>query len=315
MSYTALLEECFLEEKYSNDTFASIAENFDSLTNFVNEDVTFGVMISLEEAESGNIKDKAAAIGKSAKKAWDNLVERLIAFGKKIAESLKRFIAKAKVVIAQGGNKAIKKIMTSENASKYTVKDLELDTVGGKKRASAIKAIYIQAIKVAREINSDMSTAASNLSKDKAWEFTDDYSSTIDTLSQNVNDSELKGTEKVSGNAKKLYQDYSASYLDIVSSNLSSVESVVKDAMKKCDVMASAIKALDKGENHSDKLTSVIKVSSQCMKISTYTLNFSMSILTIATKNAAKIALAAKDEKGWAAADKKAAKKAEKEAK
>lgn len=72
-SYETLLENYNIEEKYANDSFSNMMTCFESLNVFANEDVNFDVIISLEEAESGKIKDTAAKVKEAAKRTAINL--------------------------------------------------------------------------------------------------------------------------------------------------------------------------------------------------------------------------------------------------
>ena len=127
MSYAAMLENYLEEEKYANDTFAGISSCLESLTSFVNEDVNFEMTISLTEAESGDIKEKDKKVSAAIKNGISKLISKLEAFIGKIGEAVKRFVAKAKVTIAQSGNEALKKMISN---NKYNIgKDIKVKII------------------------------------------------------------------------------------------------------------------------------------------------------------------------------------------
>ena len=112
------------------------------MINFVNEDVNFEMTISLTEAENGDIKEKNKKISTAIKNGIDKLIKKLEEFSAKISEATKRFIAKAKVTIAQKGNEALKKMISN---NKYVIgKDIKVRAVkvDGVKGAKVAEGIY-----------------------------------------------------------------------------------------------------------------------------------------------------------------------------
>ena len=102
---------------------------------------------------------------------------------------------------------------------------------------------------------------------------------------------------------KKAYQDYVGQYLDVVSNNIKNIEGQAKESQKYCKEIIKALKKVENGsEINSESIAAVNGISSDLMKLATGALNYSMSLLTLATKNGAKIALAAVDATGKAAA-------------
>ena len=328
--YAALLEDYYNEQKLANDTFTGISECLESLTSMVNEEVEFGVMITLQEAEEGAIKDKAGKIASSVKRTAEALVKRLIAFVGKIGEAIKRFVAKAKVIIAQKGNQAMAKILSNREAMVDGEVKLKVP-----KDWPAIHNIYKKALSTANDINKDMTTACDAVKGSKDLSATaplaknsEKYAPVIDALSEDIASSDqftdkVYGDSSASRSVKDAYHTYIEPGLGVINKNISEIEKVCNDAKKKCDETAKAIKAATTKENDKYYISSVIadvtKTSSQCMRISTYILNFSMSLLANCAKNSAKLALAAVDSKKnrlvAAGKEKSEAKKAEREAK
>lgn len=303
-SYATLLEEHFEEEMLSNDTFSNISSCLESLTGFVNEEVNFEMTISLEEAVSGNIKDKAAKISGSVKTAISNLIKKLIAFSEKIADATKRFTTKAKVVIAQCGNEALKKMIGNNKA--VIGKDIKVRELkyNGNKGASVVKAIYDQGIKSSVNILSNLAKAAADLEKGEPISINRD-TSVIDAMAEDITKSKV-GTLTMISSAKNVtvksaYDEYVGCYLDSVKSMLPTIQSTCNDAKKQASALVKSLKKTENGaEVNAEAIASISAAASDAMKISTYILNYAMSILTIATKNGAKIALAAVDADGKA---------------
>lgn len=302
--YDALLENHFAEEKYENDTFFNISSYLESLTAFVNEDVNFEATISLNEAEDGAVKDKSATFGKAVKAGIRKLIEKIGSFIAKIKEAVHRYVTKAKIVIAQGGNKAIKKIIANND---YKIgKDIKLKTISftGKEGASLTDYIYKEALASAGKIYTSAANAAQDLADGKK-EFTVVRDTQIlDTLNVDIAASNVAKDTTISAadniTVKSIYPKYVGDYLDCVKQNLPAVESTIKDAQNKCNQI---IKFLKKAENggqnaNSAAITQVSAIVGDLMRISTYIVNYSMSILTLATKNSAKLALAAVDATG-----------------
>lgn len=306
MSYAAMLENYLEEEKYANDTFAGISSCLESLTSFVNEDVNFEMTISLTEAESGDIKEKDKKVSAAIKNGINKLISKLEAFIEKIGEAVKRFIAKAKVTIAQKGNETLKK-MLSKNG--YVIgKDVKVRAVkvNGVKGAKVAEGIYKAVTDANNAISKEIISIQNAMSDGKAVSVNRNKE-VIDTLSTSLEKSDATTLELISAvkkwSVKDAYQEYVGQYLDVVSNNISKIDGQAKESQKYCKEI---IKALKKAENGSDinseSIVAVNGISSDLMRLATGALNYSMSLLTLATKNGAKIALAAVDATGKAAA-------------
>lgn len=302
--YAALLENYLEEDRYANETFSSISESLDSLTAFVNEGVNFEMTISLTEAEDG-IADKEKKVSATIKKGIENLIKKLEAFATKIAEATKKFIAKAKVTIAQCGNEALKKMIGSNKyviGKDIKVRVMKVDSVEGDKVAASVyKAIDEANNKISKQIM-EVNHA---ITAGEAVEVTRD-NGIIETLATKVENSDASTTRMLSSadkmTVKKAYQEYVGCYLDVVKSNLSNIEGQAKESQKYCKDIVSALKKTEMGkELNAESIAAVNAISSDVMKLTTYALNYSMSVLTIATKNGAKIALGAVDATGKAA--------------
>ena len=305
-SYAALLENYLEEEKYANDTFAGISSCLESLTDFVNEDVNFDMTISLTEAETGDIKEKDKKVSAAIKNGITKLIGKLEAFIGKIGEAVKRFIAKAKVTIAQKGNEALKKMISNNEyivGKDIKVRAVKVNGVKGAKVAEGIyKAVTDANNAISREIVSIQSAIANGntVSVNRNKEV-------MDTLSTSFEKSDATTLEMISS-AKKLsvkdaYQEYVGQYLDVVSNNISKIDGQAKESQKYCKEIIKVLKKAENGSKiNSESIAAVNGISSDLMKLATGALNYSMGLLTLATKNGAKIALAAVDATGKAAA-------------
>ena len=306
-SYAALLENYLEEKKYANDTFASIASCLESLTDFVNEDVNFDMTISLTEAETGDIKEKDKKVSAAIKNGISKLISKLEAFIGKIGEAVKRFIAKAKVTIAQQGNEALRKMISN---NEYIVgKDIKVRAlkVNGAEGAEVAEGIY----KAVTDANNDSSKeiiSIQNAIADGNTVSVNRNKEVIDTLSTSFEKSDATTLELISS-AKKLsvkdaYQEYVGQYLDVVSNNISKIDGQAKESQKYCKEIIKALKKAENGSKiNSESIAAVNAISSDLMKLATGALNYSMGLLTLATKNGAKRALAAVDATGKAAAN------------
>ena len=304
--YAALLENYLEEEKYANDTFAGISSCLESLTDFVNEDVNFDMTISLTEAETGDIKEKDKKVSAAIKNGISKLIGKLEAFIGKIGEAVKRFIAKAKVTIAQKGNEALRKMISNNG---YVIgKDIKVRAikVNGVKGAKVAEGIY-KAVTDANNAISKEIISIQNAISDGSTVSVNRNKEVIDTLSTSFEKSDATTLELISSAAKwtvkKAYQEYVGQYLDVVSNNIGKIDGQAKESQKYCKEIIKVLKKAENGsEINSESIAAINGISSDLMRLTTGALNYSMSLLTLATKNGAKIALAAVDETGKAAA-------------
>lgn len=288
-SYAELLEESKQEEMLANETFSSLASYLESVTDFVNEDVDFNVTISLEEAVSGEIKDKAAKIGASIKKTIDSLIARLEAFKEKIADALKRFVAKAKATIAQKGNDAMKNILQKNDAK--IGKEIKLQHIRTADVTGLYKKLNIAAdncLAAAQSLDGKVIVSAATKGTIKA------FSADISAIAKE----ETKNGDAV----KAIYSTYVGSLLDWVEKAIPTLTNKTDEAQKAATAGIKELKKVkdDDGNKNVDSqaIARLSDAYSCAMKISTYAFNFMFGLLTIATKNSAKIALAAVDAEG-----------------
>ena len=301
-----MLENYLEEEKYANDTFAGISSCLESLTSFVNEDVNFEMTISLTEAESGNIKEKDKKVSAAIKNGISKLISKLEAFIEKIGEAVKRFIAKAKVTIAQKGNETLKKMLSNNG---YVIgKDVKVRAVkvNGVKGAKVAEGIYKAVTDANNAISKEIISIQNAMSDGKAVSVNRNKE-VIDTLSTSLEKSDATTLELISAvkkwSVKDAYQEYVGQYLDVVSNNISKIDGQAKESQKYCKEIIKTLKKAENGsEINAESIAAVNGISSDLMRLATGALNYSMSLLTLATKNGAKIALAAVDATGKAAA-------------
>ncbi len=306
-SYATLLDECAQEEMYANETFSSLGSYLESVTNFVNEDVNFEVTISLDEAVSGDIKDKAGKIGASVKKAIDSLIAKLQEFITKIGEAVKRFVSKAKVTITQKGNVAMKKLLNDSTAKLKKEVKLKEISYNGKSAKSCVDDIFNKAAKAASTVYGNIDKIADKLETFEDPSDVTRVTAEIEALSEDITKSSVvkEATVPAASTVSAAYKLYVDQYFVSIEGNLSGVQEICKKAQ---DHAKALIKSLNKAKSADGKMTaegSALKTmdvkaitvakdhASDAMKISTYTVNFAATVLTMATKNSAKIALAA----------------------
>lgn len=286
-SYAELLEEFKQEEILANETFSSLASYLESVTDFVNEEVDFNVTISLEEAVSGEIKDKAAKISASAKKAVDALIAKLEGFVEKVKDALKKYVAKAKATIANKGNEAMKKVLASNEAK--LGKEIKLQLIKPADLSGLYKKLNAAAdncVAAAKSRNGEVIVSAATKGTIKA------FSADISAIAKD----ETKNGDSV----KAVYNDYVGNILEWLNAAISILTKKTDEAQKCAKEGIKELKKIKDEEGNADTQT-IARLSdaySCAMKISTYAFNFMFGVLTIATKNSAKIALAAVDAKG-----------------
>ncbi len=299
-NYETLLENYNIEERYANDTFSNMMACFESLNAFANEDVNFDVIISLEEAESGNIKDTAGKIKEAAKRTAATLEKRISEFIARIKDALSRFIAKAKISIANKGNAALKKMLG--NSELVIGKDIKLKAFKDRNSNTAIyNQVYNAIIKARMEFVD-----------------ADGVKSVVDALANNVAKSNIVEDIVLKADSNTKVKDAVADYVDpllkYTTDNLNNAQELVRDTIKKLkkDIndYKKHIKTADKNNNEGAKevyteWTNGAKEGiSLAMKVSTRYINYVATVLVMAASNATKIALAAVDAKGKSVAAK-----------
>lgn len=309
-SFDELLEVYNESKGIDNSTFEDISVCIESLTQFVNEDVDFSVSISLEECAEGVITEADKKFGEAISKGFKGLIQKLKDFIGRIGEALKRFVAKAKVTIAKGGNAAISMIIKTNGA--VIGKDITL--IKPKKKGiveDGFKAAIDACGKIYARINSNISVI------DKALQDNNGnvnfaslrldagdaklVDTAINVLGKGFDTSDAVEKYKVRAaehkSVKDMYEDHVKVWNDIVKDNLGDIEGTCKEAQKTANVLVKKLSGIDTSTD-AGKLTAkmsseVSAISSKMMQLSTYTLNFAFKVLTMSTKNAAKIAVAA----------------------
>lgn len=298
-SYETLLENYLEEKSYENDTFSNVAACLESLTSFANEEVNFEMVITLEEAESGSIKDKAAKLGATVKKTIHNLIEKLTNFITKIKEAVKRFVAKAKTVIAQKGNEALKKMVaTDEYVTGKAINLVYFESAKGLKGKELINDIFSQ---VNKALTKATNVAKSYSLDQETIEMGDDITNVIKAFSEDFAKSKMAKTREVGAiqSVKGVYKQYIAPYLDATNKMIKDVEEAEKEALDACNAVIKELKKAENGKSvNAASISAVSKLSTQIMQLTTATLNFAMSVLTVTAKNSAKLALCAVTAKG-----------------
>lgn len=312
-SYATLLEEANIEEKYQNETFSELASYLESVTAFVNEDVEFNVMISLTEAESGEIKEKDSKISKAVKNGIQNLITRIEKFITMIGDAVKRFVAKAHVVIASKGNNAMAKMLKDNSLTigkditltsvikrvdKTSGNSKDIDTLL-KKAEDAAKALATTTAK----INANTLKSITDARSEKELKAADDV---IEAFSEDIATAKHSDAAQIKANeAKKVsevYAKYVANILDPLGAHLKKIESTCHDGQKAGKEVIATLKKTKDNEASAELLKGINDYMGRLMKLDAAAVNFASRLLTIATKNSAKIALAAVDAQGRSAA-------------
>jgi actin-related protein len=305
-SYETLLENYNLEEKYANDSFSNMMACFESLNAFANEDVNFEVVVSLEEAESGKIKDTAGKIKEAAKRTAKAIEKKVSEFIVKIKDALSRFIAKAKITVANKGNAALKKMIG--NSELVIGKDIKLKYF---KKNKSNAYVFGQVDKAIKKVSENEYIDVDNLRV------------TVDVLGDNVATSSiveeivLKASDNMK--VKEAVTKYVDPLLKDTTDNLNNAQKTVNETIK---TLKANIKDLKKETASMDKNSEEAKINKEdmsglrecislLMKVSTRYINYVGTVLVMGASNASKIALAAVDAKGKSVAGKFAKKEKE----
>lgn len=291
--YEALLEEYFEEESNSKITFEELGNVLESLTEFVNEDIQVNVEISLQEAEEESIKDKAAKVGGAIKKAIEALIAKINQFIEKITDAVKKLVAKAKVTLAQGGNKAMAKIV-ADNKYKAS-KDIKLLQLKGGQEVGV--KLLDQALKAIADTNRQISAITF---ENGAGEVPASVEKVTAAFAQKVEKSSIvtEVTVKQGDSIKAAYNKYCAKDIKSINDAVSKLATAVGSTKQAQGTASKVLKGMENKEVTSDKLASVSKLVTASMKINTYAVNYASSLLGILAKNSAKLALAAVAEDG-----------------
>lgn len=286
-SYESLLENYALEERFENITFAEMGSILESLTEFVDEEVNVTVEISLQEAEDESIKDKASKIATGVRTGISNIIKKLQEFISRLGESVKAFVAKAKKVIVDGGNVALSKAVTKNKSLmiKKKVTLIEYDP-------AAIKPLFTKANSAVKAINKIWGTFELG---GNVPEIPSEVEDAREAFKQKLDKSTLGQKRDIEPgvNITGMYNRYVTELLKLVNTNLTPIQNGAQDAIAEAK---NTIRKLKRYENQNDKNTGnipkITALSSAAMQMNTYAINFAATVLTIATKNSAKLALA-----------------------
>jgi hypothetical protein len=310
-SYESLLETYNEEEKFSNVSFEEMGNILESLTEFVNEEVEITVEMTLQEAEevANDEEKKSAKFGAAVKKTIERLIAKLTEFIKKIGDAVKAFVNKARMITKQGGNAALKKMLSNNNITirkAITVKTTNYAAVG---------SLYNIAGKAASDVSDAVKSVNINTVPATVPEVPASVENAVKAFAERFDASDLvKSLDLESGKTvASAYNDCVKPWLDQVNKGIETVEKVCKGAQANASKL---IKDLKKNKENpktvnADAIGKISKLSSAAMQISTNTVRFANTILTLATKNAAKLALAAGANAPAAAKDKAKEKGAE----
>ena len=314
-SFSEFLEAYDENKSTENCTFAELSTCMESLTDFVNEGFDFSVPISLEECVEGVLYEADKKIGEGIKNAIHNFIEKLKAFITKIGDAVKRFIAKAKLVIAQGGNAAISKVIKTNGA--VIGKDITLIKPKGKEIVekgfeAASKACNLTYARINSNIgaieNAAKAKDASSVDLDEIFSRlrldagdANLVDSAIKALGKGFETSDVVEKYKVKAKdhkaVKDIYNDHVKVWNDIVKKYVPQIDSTCKEVQKTSKNLIKAFSGIgnegDKAKLANKMLSEVSGVASKMMQLSTYTLNFGFKVISMSTKNAAKIAISA----------------------
>jgi hypothetical protein len=304
MSYTALLEE--YEEQNRICTFSEMAANFSSLAALVEEEVDFSVMISLDEAAEEEIENKDKKISDAIKNGFKKLADKLEAFVTKIGEFLSRLKNKIKVTVASKGNEAMKKLLADKQA--YIKKDIKLQNF----QTNTAKTLLKAANDIVKDANAAVDAAKNGQS------FTRVDAEKIKTFKEDVTKSKLVNKAEIKASAHfkvaEAYKMYVSGLFDAIESSFANTDKNIKDAQKAAKDLAKELRKADR-KNNKSSVSELNGVASDLMTISTYVLKLNADFLSMATRNSAKLALAATTKDWRADADKKNEKEAAKKRK
>lgn len=256
--YDVLLEEFNEEQELANATFASIAESVDALYNFVAQDINLEFSLTLESAQDSEALQEAvgAAMKERLKKLGDKLKEWAI----KVVDQIKKIAKKAAIAAANGGNAAMKKLISAKATTKKAIKVKK--TEYGKSETAKIAEKLMDLTK--------LGTASGKAA------MSEDIFGAKDKFKA------VEVDEAAGQSAKALYDKYVDQY--IAGINYSKVSSCISAAAKEANKLAKELEG--------EKAEEAAKDAALLMKAGTNLVNFAFQNLTVGVANAAKIALA-----------------------
>lgn len=292
-TYESLLEDYNYDERLENVSFEEMGNMIDSLTEFVSEEVNCTVEISLQEAESESIKDKVSKIGQGIKNTCARLIAKIKRFIARFIEAVKAFLAKAKVVIQQGGNKALGALLKGNGAK--TKKAIKLKSTNN----ANIVHLFTQAGKAEDDIAGAIDVASKQGAEKSGVDVPGVPASVENVISAFktrfedsavVKDVEIPADSEI----KTVYAKEVKPYLEAVKKGVDYVDKHSKQTRKEADKLIKTLeKAKDTRDANAEAIAKIAKLSNATMQVSTASLRFASSVLSICTKNSAKLALAA----------------------
>jgi len=283
MSYAMFLEE--YNAAQDTVSFAEMAEALNSIIECATEDITLDFSISLESAADAEVLKEAAEEAK--KNAFARIKEALVKWALKAIEWVKNFGKKAAIAVANGGNKAINKLVSSKATIRKNIQ-LRVSLYNGKETTAIISDLtgnlaMIEGITPSTLKNSDS----------KLRDIRDKVKDSLNDIKAKKSD--FKSAEQVAGSKvsdlNRLYVDPYIKHIDY------------KNVTKAIDKAAAYAKNLaDKGMAdanfktgetlHPDEVKSLSTIGSTLMQLGSALMNFAFENLSTGVANAAKIALA-----------------------
>lgn len=315
-SYESLLEAYNEEEKFSNVSFEEMGQMINSLTDFVNEEVSLTMEITLEEASKDTIADKAIRLKAAAKQAIRNIIRKLTTFIQKIADAVRAYTAKAKQVISMKGNATLAKMIASNHDVK---KEIKLQTP--KNGYADVVKLFTAAADAAKNVDDNVIKKINiNDVPVEVPEIPESVQKAVDAFKENFAKSSMIEDKTIAAgkNIGEAYKEDVEPWLSAVKNGTEKVQKACNDSIKAAKDLIKKLNSIESTEKavKADAIGKISAASTALMQMSTASIRYGNSVLTIATKNAAKLALAggasaAKDKKDDISA-KRAAKKEEK---
>ena len=256
--YDVLLEEFNEEQELANATFASIAESVDALFDFVAQDIKLEFSLSQEDAQ--NTEALQEAVSAAMKQKFVNLKNKVQEWAVKILEQVKKIAKKAALAVTNGGNAAMKKLISAKATTKKAIKVKKTEYGRSETAAIAKKLMDVTRLDSASGKADKIDEIFGSKDKFKAVE--------VD--------------EAAGQSAKALYDKYVDQY--IAGINYADVVKSIDKATK--DAKAEAKKL------EGEEAEAAAKNVAHIMKAGTVLVNFAFQNLTVGVANAAKIALA-----------------------
>ena len=256
--YDVLLEEFNEEQELANATFASIAEAVDALYNFVAQDIQLEFNVALESAEDVEALKEAAEEAK--KNVFVKLAAKLKEWAVKIVEQVKKIAMKAAIAAGNGGNAAMKKLISEKAKTKKAI-TLKKTEYGRSQTAKIVESlIELTRLDSAKGKADKVEQIFGAKDKFKAVE--------VDIAAGQ--------------SAKELYDKYVDQYIKGI--NYAEVSKCINGAAKDAQKVAKELEG--------DAAAEAKETAVRLMKAGSNLVTFAFQNLTVGVANAAKIALA-----------------------